>query len=688
MDLQHHTLQRPAAKAILVLILVATLSGQGAFGQNIQTLPNRVRAPALDGGSDWINTSGPLDLGQLRGKFVLLDFWTYCCINCMHILPELKKLEQKYANELVVIGVHSGKFFSEGDSKNIHDAVLRYGIEHPVVNDAQRILWTKYQVSVWPSFRIIDPEGFVIATHSGETTFEALDAFFSRAVLSYRRKRVLDETPLRFELERYSEAPTPLRFPGKIYADEASDRLFISDSSHNRIVVTRLDGTLVDVIGSGGMGRQDGGYRAATFDHPQAAVLHQGHLYVADTENHSIRKIDLVNKQVTTIAGTGKMSSEFVVRSAGRPTSTSLSSPWALCFHEGELYIAMAGKHQIWKMTFDPPKIFPYAGNCEEDIIDGPLLPRTAYQKGFAAFAQPSGLTSDGQWLFVADSEGSSIRAVPFLPNDRVRTVIGTAALPDNRLFTFGDREGRLAPGMLQHPLGVAYDNKRIYVADTYNNKIKVIDLATSTLKTIAGDFESGRTDQPARFDEPAGLSIAANKLFVADTNNHLVRVIDLADNYAVKTLDIKGLEPPDIEDSTPIVPLANLKQTTFAATEVKPVDGQLELSIELNLPEGNKLNSAAPMSYRVEVLDGDKIISADAVGKSQQISDLSTRFNLDIPLAATQGAARLNIMLTFFYCREGSEAVCKVGDVSWTGLVTLSDKARTEQLELKHVAW
>ncbi len=690
MELQNPTLKASVTKRVLVVGLVATLLGQVALGQGIQTLPDRVRAPSLDGGGDWINTSGPLDLKQLRGKFVLLDFWTYCCINCMHILPELKRLEEKYASELVVIGVHSGKFFSEGDSKNIQEAVLRHGIDHPVVNDARRVLWNKYQVDVWPSLRIIDPEGFVIAVHSGEVSFETLDAFLARAMLPYRRKRLLDETPLRFDLDRYSVEPTPLRFPGKICADEASDRLFISDSSHNRIVVTRLDGTLVDVIGSGGIGRQDGGYQEATFDHPQGTALHNGSLYVADTENHSIRMVDLEKKSVTTVAGTGKMSRDFVVRSAGRSLGTSLSSPWDLWFHENEMYIAMAGKHQIWKMTFDPPKIFPYAGNCTEDIIDGPLLSRSSFQKGFASFAQPSGLTSDGRWLFVADSEGSSIRAVPFLSSESVRTVIGTATLRDNRLFTFGDREGALAAGMLQHPLGVAYHDNRIYVADTYNNKIKAVDLTALKLLTIAGDFEAGRTDQPARFDEPSGLSIAADKLYVADTNNHLVRVISLAGDAAVKTLDIAGLQPPEIADlnSIPIEPPPNAKQTTFAPTTVKPVDGQLGLSIELNLPNGHKLNPGAPMNCRVEVLEGDNLLAADAVSKSLTIENPTTTENLNIPLAVAQGTARLRITLTFFYCGEGAEALCKIGGVSWSGAVALSDQSRNERLELKHIVW
>ncbi len=676
---------RSIPKLAVISTIVVVLVGQDVLAQRISKLPNRVRAPSLDGGGDWINTAGPLDLRQLRGKFVVLDFWTYCCINCMQILPELHKLEQKYADQLVVIGVHSAKFLTEGDTENIREAVLRYEIDHPVVNDARRVLWTRYEVNAWPSLRIIDPEGFVIAVHSGEATFETLDKFFSSVVSTYRRKRLLDETPLRFDLERYSAKETPLRFPGKVQADEASDRLFISDSSHNRIVITKLDGTLVDVVGSGAIGRQDGGYQDASFDHPQGTVLHKGALYVADTENHLIRRVDLAKKQVTTIAGTGRQSRDFTVRVAGRPKYSSLSSPWALCVHDDELYIAMAGKHQIWKMTADHSRIFPFAGSCAEDIIDGPLLARTAFQKNYAAFAQPSGLTSDGRWLFVADSEGSSIRAVPFLSTGKVLTVIGTAKLRDQRLFTFGDREGKAGPGMLQHPIGVAHHDGRIYISDTYNNKIKVIDLRTLTLKTIAGDLEPGRSDTPARFDEPAGLSIAADKLYIADTNNHLVRVIHLAGDFAVKTLMIDGLKPPGIDEPIRIAPPSNVKQTSFASTTIKPTDNQLNVSIELKLPDGFKLDPVAPTSYQVEVVDGDKIVSADFQSTPQKIESLGTQLDFRIPLTAAQGVARLRIALTYFYCGDGAAAVCKVGGASWTGQVTLSDAARNDQLQLKH---
>jgi thiol-disulfide isomerase/thioredoxin len=542
---------------------------------------HRSPAPSLEGGLGWINTAKPIDLKDLRGKFVLLDFWTYCCINCIHVLPELKKLEKAYPNELVVIGVHSAKFEGEEDSQNITDAVLRYEIEHPVVNDAEHKIWNRYAIQSWPSFRIIDPEGNLVAGDSGEIKFEVFDKFFKSALPYYRQRKLLDTKPIKFELESAKTARTPLRFPGKVLADEKSGRLFIADSNHNRIVIADLDGKPIDVIGRGTMGRADGDFATAQFDHPQGMVLNGETLYVADTENHLLRKVDLSAKQVTTIAGTGEQARSawpglppevalggFNIRLPERfvdkPKTTGLNSPWDLYIHGDDMYIAMAGPHQIWKMPLDESEIGPYAGNGREDIRDGELLPGIPYDRGYSSFAQPSGLSGDKDWLYVADSEGSAIRAVPFDPTKKVRTIIGTIG----SLFTFGDVDGGLDEGRLQHALGVVYVDGMLYVADTYNNKIKIIDPrsqipdpparkledlpkesvkkseANSVVRTFVGDGKPGKTDSPPRFDEPAGITYAAGKLYIADTNNHLIRTVDLK-TREVKTLVIAGLKPP-----------------------------------------------------------------------------------------------------------------------------------------------
>ncbi|PQO44588.1 hypothetical protein C5Y93_18730 [Blastopirellula marina] len=510
----------------------------------------------------WMNTKGPLDLKDLKGKFVLLDFWTYCCINCMHILPELKKLEHEFPNQLVVIGVHSAKFENEKDTDNIREAILRYEIEHPVVNDNEMKIWNSYAVSSWPTMYLIDPEGNAVYLRKGEFKADDIRTILNAAIPYYRGNGSLDEKPIQFDLLAYSQDPTPLRFPGKVLADEKSNRLFIADSNHNRIVISSLGGELLEVIGTGEIGSADGDYQTAQFDHPQGMALVQDTLYVADTENHLLRKIDLKEKKVTTIAGVGRQGDSdetwpglgtnatldnLPKRFFGSPKTTAINSPWALWPHGDDLYIAMAGPHQIWKMKLDESEIGPYAGNGREDIVDGPLLPSVPYQQGYSSFAQPSGLTSDGKTLFVADSEGSSIRAVPFDPEGDVRTLIGTAKLQFGRLFSFGDIDGPADKAKLQHALGVCYVDGTVYTADTYNNKIKAVDAVTGEVKTIAGTGKPGKADSPAQFDEPAGLAHAGGKLYIADTNNHLIRVLDLKTNE-VSTLEIQGLEPMPVK--------------------------------------------------------------------------------------------------------------------------------------------
>ena len=276
-----------------------------------------------------------------------------------------------------------------------------------------------------------------------------------------------------------------------------------------------LDGTLVDVIGSGQIGSADGGYTKASFDHPQGMAVSGDTLFVADTENHLIRKVDLKAKQVHTIAGTGKQAhgwpgmKEFASglgarnakhRFAGPALKTALNSPWALWVHGHDLYVAMAGAHQIWKLALTKPEISSYAGNGREDIVDGALLPAQPYDApGFASFAQPSGLSSDGDVLYVADSEGSSIRAVPLDGSGEVRTVVGTQMLPAGRLFTFGDVDGQGPQIRLQHALDVLFHDGLVYVADTYNNKIKVIDPRQTTSRTLAGRRQAGSDRRTGR---------------------------------------------------------------------------------------------------------------------------------------------------------------------------------------------
>lgn len=668
--------------------------------------PHRIKSPSLDGGVGWINTAGPIDIKDLKGKFVVLDFWTYCCINCIHVLPELKKLERAYPKNVVVIGVHSAKFDTEKDTKNIEEAVLRYEIEHPVINDANSVLFRKFGATGWPAIRIIDPEGYFVGGEGGEVPFEAFDAFFKRAIPIYAKRGSLDETPLHFDLAARRAAATPLRFPGKVLADEKSNRLFITDSNHNRIVVADLAGKLLDTIGDGAIGRTDGDFATARFDHPQGLALLGDTLYVADTENHLLRKVHLKTRRVATIAGTGLQSRnpwpgiekversflaepEYPDRWVGKPRETALNSPWALWVHGPDLYIAMAGPHQIWKMPLDESEIGPYAGNGREDIVDGPLLPKRPYSLGFSSFAQPSGLTSDGTWLYVADSEGSSIRAVPFDPKKEVETIVGTAHLPEGRLFDFGDQDGEGEAVKLQHVLGVTHVDGLLYIADTYNNKIKVVDIKKKSVRTIAGAGEPGKTDDPAAFDEPAGISYAAGKLYIADTNNHLIRTIDLASENRVATLAIDGLKPPTPPKPEPSKPsFDGATVVKLDAATVRPVKNAagkdvVRLNVRLELPPGWKTNELAPTTYYVEAATPSGPVDRAALDRIVTLEKPAVDFQIELPLINTAGDDPVKILVTHYYCQEGEGGICKVGNVAFEVPLKVDAKAEADSAAL-----
>jgi thiol-disulfide isomerase/thioredoxin len=512
----------------------------------------KIPAPELTGGTAWLNTAGPLSLKDLKGKVVLLDFWTLCCINCLHIIPDLAKLEKKYANELVVIGVHSPKFENEKDTKSIRKAILRYQIEHPVVNDADHKIWDRYDVDAWPTFVLIDPEGNLVGYTSGEGNYELLDVVVGKVVEEHKKKKTLNEKPIRFDLAKFRESgDTPLFFPGKVLADEASRRLFIADSTHHRIVVTDLDGNKLDVAGAGTPGPNDGPFDKARFDDPQGMALKGDVLYVADRKNHVIRQLDLKARTVKTIAGTGMQDREPFNRRLDRPVparTLGLNSPWDVYLNGDRLFIAMAGHHQIWMLDLVAGEIVPFAGSGREDIADGPLP--------LASLAQPSGLTSDGKHLYVADSEVSALRRVPLDGKGRVETLVGRG------LFEFGDRDGpgriedvlerETKEARLQHPLGLVHADGKLYVADTYNSKIRVFDLKSKELSTLVGGEEGVGWFTGPMVSEPGGISHAAGKLYVADTNAHRVRVIDLT-TKRVTTLALRGVEPPPApKDPTP----------------------------------------------------------------------------------------------------------------------------------------
>lgn len=662
-------------KILVIAALIGVLSVSGTVPglMNAQQapadnpFPGRFPAPSLDGGVEWLNTSGPISLKDLRGKIVILDFWTYCCINCMHVLPDLKYLEKKYNKQLVVIGVHAAKFSNEKETENIRRAILRYEIEHPVINDANMVVARKYQFSSWPTMVLIDPEGNFVGQQPGEGNREIFDEVIGKMVAYHRAKGTLDESPYSFALERQRAVNTPLRFPGKLLADTVHDRLYVSDSNHNRIVVSTLAGKLVDVIGTGDIGAKDGAYDAASFDHPQGMTLVNDILYVADTENHLIRTVDLKHRTVATLAGTGVQSRERV--RGGELREVALNSPWALTSLNGILYVAMAGPHQLWSHKLGGTRIEVFAGTGREDILDGP--------RDEAALAQPSGITNDGGMLYHVDSEGSAVRSVGIGRTGDVTTIVGPHDFARGRsLFEFGDIDGKGDEARLQHPLGLVYADGALFVADTYNHKIKRVNLKTKECETWLGNGKRGTGLDPVQLSEPADMVVVGEKMIVADTNNHRLLTVDMRSRHA-EELIISGLQPPPPPKVMPAKDEPTEPLATLPAAFVKS-SGAMRVEATFKLPEGFKLNPLAPQTLRLSSANNQTLVAEDQLNTKLEGIINGDKATWTIPVSKT-GQATFELTMSYSYCRDGNGGVCKFGTSRWRLLVKTDADAASD---------
>ncbi|MBW1602290.1 redoxin domain-containing protein [Streptomyces sp. JJ66] len=515
----------------------------------------RVRAPELQG-RGWLNTGGKeLSLVDFRGRIVILDFWTFCCINCLHVLDELRELEEKHRNSVVVVGVHSPKFAHEAEPQAVVDAVERYAVHHPVLDDPELATWKSYAVRAWPTLVVIDPEGYVVAQHAGEGHAHAIEALVGELEAEHAAKGTLrrGEGPY----VPPEPEPTDLRFPGKALALDGGGFL-VSDSTRHALVELAPDGeSVVRRIGTGERGLADGAADMARFSEPQGlAVLPSGEVVVADTVNHALRGLDLATGTVRTLAGTGRQWWQ------GEPTSgaareVSLSSPWDVAWFGGLLWIAMAGVHQLW--TFDPETetVRAAAGTTNEGLVDGPAAE--------AWFAQPSGLAATGERLWVADSETSALRWLD--ADGTVHTAVGTG------LFDFGHRDGAAGQALLQHPLGVtALPDGSVAISDTYNHALRRYDPATGEVSTLATDLrEPSGAVLPADVEEGAGgAGGAGGEIVVVESARHRLTRLRLP------------------EEAVPVAAVAH--RTQRAATPVAP--GTLAVDVVFSPPPGQKLDT------------------------------------------------------------------------------------------------
>lgn len=433
-----------------------------------------------------LNTKTPIKPKDLQGKIVLVDFWTYGCINCQQVLPDLKYLENKYASELVVLGVHSAKFENEKGSFEIKKAIARFGINHPVINDSEFKIWNAFGVEAWPTLVLISPEGKAVKAYAGEGHRGDLDRDI--LALSNQFKGKISSSKIAMATEDHKMI---FKFPSKISEVEnfsadgkmARAVYFLTDSSHHQIVGLEKNGKEFLRIGNGKEGFTDN-----TLSRPQGVVFKDGLLYIADTANNALRTYDFKTKKITTVGGDGSRGSIW-------------ASPWDLAVtSKDDIIIAMAGTHQLIGFNTKTKKTFVVAGSGEESINDGPLPGNS--------LSQPSGLSLVGDKLYFVDAETSSLRV---LQGGKITTLIGTG------LFDFGLKDGDKKTALMQHTTGLFATADKVYLADTYNHAVRVYDVKSGKLTTLAKGFK-----------EPNDVLVSDGKLIVVSTGEHALKKVDL----------------------------------------------------------------------------------------------------------------------------------------------------------------
>ena len=471
----------------------------------------RSRTPEFPAGLVWFNVDAPVRLTEQLGRVVLLNFCAFSSMACRQIQADLDYLGNKYRKDLVILGVHSPRYPGEVGAVHLRQSISKHRVAYPVLHDPELKLWHSFGIKSRPTQVLIDKDGYIVGALSGVGKLDRLEQ-----VIRYqcgKRSRIPPRPVSSLRTGRVSAASGVLSFPGRLVI--SANRLFIADSGHNRILVTSRSGVVLRQYGSASEGFLDGNGESAAFNNPQGMVLVDEFLYVADTGNHAVRRIHIRTDDVDTIAGNGRVGTASPGMPAV-PVSCSLNFPLDLAMKDGVLYIAMAGANQIWRLSLVANRIEVFSGNGEAGLIDGP--------PGRAGFAQPSGLTVLGQQLYVVDADAGAVRAVD-LVTGAVTTLVGS------RLFGFGNRDGTGAAALLQYPQDIKVDplHRILWVADTYNNKIRRIGLDTRFVSSPVVDHG---------LNEPGGLAFQGDTLYIANTNAHEILCINPDDGHAT-TLNV-----------------------------------------------------------------------------------------------------------------------------------------------------
>ncbi len=583
----------------------------------------------------WLNLARKLEKKDLKSRIILLDFWTHSCVNCLHAIPEIKQLEKEFGNKILVIGVHSGKFENEKDIESIRKAVLRYKIHHPVINDSMLKIWNEFEINARPTFVLIDPRGRVKETYIGENDIKYARKDIKKLVEKYRYHLNRDELPIL--LEKNKIIKTVLNYPTKIsysknfaYKSYSGPAFFVANSARNSVIVAKENGEIITQIGLKDSGLQDGIFDVARFNFPSGILYSDGVLYVADTQNHALRAINFKSGRVETLIGNKEMGQ--VLKGETDALNFSLALPLDLEFFgdKNKIAIANSGTNQILLFDVKTKKIKPLAGSGIEGNVDG-KFPKNS-------LAQTSSLSFYDDKLYFIDSSTSSLRV--YEKDGNVRTLIG------NNISDFGGhKNGDKKTALMQHPLDLFVNKNGIYISDSFNHKIRKYQFNSKEIKDLFGDKRGNSIGEDAEFDEPDGVVVVDNNMFVVDANNN--RIVKI--NFDKMKSSLLNVMPPlQLPHEGFLQYLPNLNVVKKALVKSEGVE------IKINFAEESyKINEKGPSFINLlELVSENK---ANLI----KTFDWNLIKNDEIKLPDLQKNKKYILQGTIYFCEDKINALC-----------------------------
>lgn len=644
----------------LLIVIYSIFSLASFLFQSAPTTNSKTKLISQVKKEQLININQTLSKNLLKNRLIILDFWNYSCISCLENIEKIKKLEERFGNKILFIGVHSSKFQNEKRLSAVKKAVIRYDITHPVIHDIDQKLYKAFDIKAFPTLVLITPKGKIYKKYQGQEAIKDIKSDIKKVIS--KNKFSINREYIKHDLIKFENISNVLSFPTKvIFVEKFSYKnhknlpaLFISNSATNNIIVSSLAGKIITKIGSSERLLADGNFDNSAFNMPLGLVYHKDKLYVADSGNHAIRVVDFKKEKVTTLIGNAHTGSILEFKKPKAAKDINLYFPSDLDIHQKNLIISNLGSNQILSYDFSNKKIKILAGNGKNKSVDG-KYPNNS-------LAKPSDIASYKDKIYFLDSASSSLRYID--NKGKVKTLIG------NNNVINGFKDGTKDQAMMQNPLGLDVNSTGIYITDSFNHSVRKYSFANKRLNTIIGSKVGNKVGKPkqTRFDEPSGIFVAKHDIYIADTNNNRIIQTNLH-NLSSKVIDI--------------IPQLKLPKKSFVQylpnlqiNEKVNIKSNKIITLEIDIAKKWKLNSSAPSFINLLKITSKN--EADLVSSF----DWQEIENKKLKLPKLQNKKRYILQGVIYHCENKENALCFVK--SYEQRILADKNSKNEKITIK----